>query len=382
MDQVNRFRDSLFEGRLTRRQASRALAAAGVMSLTLPALSRTASAGCEGAELTFFTWGGYDDPNFMGPYVEKYGCEPSYSLLASEPEAMSKMMAGFEPQVIYPCSGVIQTWKDAGLIVPVDVSLLSNWPDVLSSTKDIPGTVFDGERYFVPEDFGQTSVLFRSDLAPEYVDNPTWGILYDEKYKGRLGSTSLWSDNVLPAAMYLGFDPFDMSDDEVAQVGELLRKQRELMRFYADSTTDLTQALFSGEVVASTAINSMWMRAVEQMADPAFAGEYTWMEPKEGTLNWICGLVIHPSAKENGLWEKAHAMIDAMISVPSQYYELTEWNYGVVNGKVYEMVDNEFLASIGLTRDIDAYLQNGVFLQHTDREPELVNMWDEVMSAV
>jgi len=380
MDQAKYFRDDLFEGRLTRRQAGRALAAAGVMSLAMPALSRPAAA-CQGEDLTFFTWGGYDDPNFLGPYIEKYGCEPYYSLLAGEDEAMSKMLAGFAPQVIYPCSGVIQRWKDAGLIVPVDVSLLSNWPDVLPATKDIPGTVFDGERYFVPEDFGQTSVLFRADLAPEYVDNPTWGILYDEKYAGRLGSTSLWSDNVLPAAMYLGFDPFNMTDDQVGEVADMLRKQRDLMRFYADSTTDLTQALFSGEVVASTAINSMWGSALEQMADPAFEGEYVWMDPKEGTLNWICGLVIHPSAKENGLWEAAHDMIDAMISVPSQYYELTEWNYGVVNAKAYDMVDDAFLASIGLTRNINAYLQNGVFLQHTDREPELVNMWDEVMSA-
>ena len=378
----NRNSEDFLKGNLTRRQAARALASVGIMSIAMPIVSRPTAADCPGADLTFFTWGGYDDPSFMGPYIEQYGCEPSYALFAGEDEAMTKMLAGFEPQVMYPCSGVIQRWKDAGLIVPIDVSLLTNWPDVLPATKDIPGTVFDGERYFVPEDFGQTSVMFRADLAPEYVDNPTWGILYDEKYAGRLGSTSLWSDNVLPAAMYLGFDPFNMSDEEVAGVADLLRRQRELMRFYADSTTDLTQALFSGEVIASTAINSMWMRALEQMEDPAFEGEYVWMDPKEGTLNWICGLVIHPSAKENGLWDKAHAMIDAMISVDSQFYELTQWNYGVVNAKAYDLVDDEFLASIGLTRDINAYLQNGVFLQHTDREPELVNLWDEVMSAV
>jgi spermidine/putrescine transport system substrate-binding protein len=376
----SRFHDDLLSGKLTRRQAGKALAAAGVVSLAVPVISRPATAECVGADLTFFTWGGYDDPNFVGAYVEQYGCEPSYSLLASEPEAMSKMTAGFEPQVIYPCSGVIKRWKDAGLIVPVDVSLLKNWPDVLPAAKDIPGTMFDGERYFVPEDFGQTSVLFRSDLAPEYVDNHTWGILYDETYKGRLGTTSLWSDNVLPAAMYLGFDPFDMTDEQVMQVGEALRNQRDLMRYYADSTTDLSQALFSGEVVASTAINSMWMRAMDQMDEPDFDGQYVWMEPKEGTLNWVCGLVIHPSARRDGLWEMAHDMIDAMISVDSQYYELTEWHYGVVNSKVYEMVDDEFLARIGLTRDINGYLQSGVFLQHTDREPELVNMWDAVMS--
>jgi hypothetical protein len=162
MDQAKCFRDNLFEGRLTRRQAGCALAAAGVMSLAMPTLSRPAAAACQGENLTFFTWGGYDDPNFLGPYIEQYGCEPSYALLAGEDEAMSKMLAGFAPQVIYPCSGVIKRWKDADLIVPVDVSLLSNWPDVLPVTKDIPGTVFDGERYFVPEDFGQT----RSCPAP------------------------------------------------------------------------------------------------------------------------------------------------------------------------------------------------------------------------
>ncbi len=377
------FQDRLFEGRLTRREAKRALAAAGVMSAALP-MTRGNAAECAGADLTFFTWGGYDDPNFMGQYIEAYGCEPSYGLMASEDEAFAKMRAGYNPHVVYPSSAYVKTWKDAELIIPVDTSLLSHWDDLIPATKEVPNTVIDGERYFVPEDWGQTSILIRADLAPEYADpeNHTWGVLYDDKYAGRVATQSLWTDNVYPAAAYLGLDAYNLSDADIEEIRALLRRQVANTRVIVDTPTDASQALFSGEVVASVAVNSMWMRAMEQMEDPAFEGEYVWMNPREGTINWIYGLVIHHAARDDGLWEQAHVMIDSMISPEAQYYELTEWNYGVVNAKVYEMVDDELLQRMGLQRDIVGYLENGVFLGHNDREQDLIAVWEETMAGM
>ena len=98
----------------------------------------------------FFTWGGYDEPEFMVHYTEKYGREPNYSFFADEDEAFSKMRAGYEPHVTFPCGPSLKRWYDAGLLAPIQTDELSNWPDVMQVFKDVPNSVVDGNRVYVP----------------------------------------------------------------------------------------------------------------------------------------------------------------------------------------------------------------------------------------
>ncbi|MFP6745174.1 MAG: ABC transporter, partial [Alphaproteobacteria bacterium] len=74
------------------------------------------------------------------------------------------------------------------------------------------------------------------------------------------------------------------------------------------------------------------------------------MKPKEGSLTWVCGLSIHPHAKESGMYEQCHVVINSYISPEAGYFELTEWYYGVANSKVYNRDDitDEFLQGLGL----------------------------------
>ena len=60
--------------------------------------------------------------------------------------------------------------------------------------------------------------------------------------------------SVIPAAMVLGIpDPYDMNDEQLAQVKAFLEKQRGLLRFYWTDPSELEQAIASGEVVAAYA---------------------------------------------------------------------------------------------------------------------------------
>jgi spermidine/putrescine transport system substrate-binding protein len=376
---VSELTGRLYEGKLSRREAARVLARAGVGTAVMASFAPIASATEE--RLTFFTWGGYNDPNFLGSYIAKHGGEPNYALFGDEDEAFNKMRAGFTPDAMFPCSYKVKLWHDAGFLAPIDTSLLSNWPDVLEALKSIPDSVIDGTRYFVPEDWGQTSVMFRADLAPEYIDNPTWAILWDEKYAGRLGSYDSLIDHVAAAALYAGVDPFTMDADDIATVRDALKRQMPLLRLFVNDTTSLAQALVTGELVATIAWNSTMMRVNESVTDPGEKAKFVWMRPKEGVLTWVCGLTVHPVALTNGMYEQAHDLIDAMISVESGYYELTQWNFGVANRKVYDMVDEEFLQSIGLTKDVEAYLKQGIFSIAMQNEPEILKMYEEVKAG-
>ena len=100
------------DGAITRRQVNRLLAAAGVALVAMPVTRRTAEAA--GDQATFFTWAGYDTPDFFAPYVKKHG-KPNTPVFADEQEAFQKLHAGFVADVAHPCSGRLVRWRDAGV---------------------------------------------------------------------------------------------------------------------------------------------------------------------------------------------------------------------------------------------------------------------------
>ena len=382
---INEFKDKLFEGKMTRREAHKVLAAAGITAVTLPAMRRPALAAA-GDDITLFTWGGYEDDIFAKEYRESYGSKPNIAMFSDQSEALAKIRAGFHVDVVWPCISKIKIWHDAGVVAPLDTSLLSHWDELVPSLTTLPtASLPDGTPLFAPVDFGQTSIIVRADLAPEYADeeNHTWGIFLDEKYKGKLAMFDAVEDHFNLMAIYLGIDFTDMNDAEIDQVSDVVRKTIPNIRILASDTTTMTQALFSGEIVASAAWNGMMLTASQEMEKTGEHGKYVWMKPKEGALTWVCGLTIHPDAKEDGNWEQAHALVDAYLAPESQYHELIEWGYGVSNELAYKYPDitEAYLNSIGLSADVDAYLADGVFSTYQARFSEIVTRYDELLAG-
>jgi len=91
----------LRQGKLSRRDLNRALAA---VCLSFAVMPLTAWSSRAAGNLTFFTWGGYDVPEAAPQYGAKHGGPPDFSIFASEEEALQKMLAGFEPDLMHPCS--------------------------------------------------------------------------------------------------------------------------------------------------------------------------------------------------------------------------------------------------------------------------------------
>src|SRR5690606_19059006 len=121
---------------------------------------------------------------------------------------------------VYPQSYTIRRWHEASLVEAIDTSKLSNWNDIFPNLRDLDGVQIDGETVWVPTDWGFSSVLVRTDLAPDYADagSDNWDILWDQKYSGRLAALDSMADAVGAAALHVGVNAYDMSDDDVAKV--------------------------------------------------------------------------------------------------------------------------------------------------------------------
>lgn len=374
---VERFVDNWKMNRLSRREFKAGLASVG-LGMTMSPLAAT-GARAQGEEHPMcFTWAGYEVPEMHQAYIDTYGASPNFTLWGDEEEAEAKMIAGFRPDVAMPCSYKVQKWTDLGFLQPIDTSRLSNWPDVLPVLKGVPDMMVDGQQMMVCAWWGLTSVTFRTDLAPEYVDpeNHSWGILWDPKYAGRLSMIDSLIDGVMVAAIYSGAaDPFDMTPAEVETVKKLMVEQRPLLRFYTNDTTSWEQALASGELVAAVSWNSTPLNLLQEDVPVAF------MNPKEGPMTWTCGISLMSFADPDKI-DRAYDLIDAFLAPSTGEFWVDSYGMGHSNNRTYQAFSASELTMRGLPPDdIEGYIASGIFQATIRNEPELQAMYEEVKAG-
>ena len=369
--------DMLATGKVSRRRFQTYLASLGVAAVTLPMLPRSARAAAEDHP-NVFTWEGWDAQGHHLEYHNKYGEYPNFSIFGDEEEAFAKIRAGAQFDVTHPCSYKVEIWRDAGILQPIDTSRLSHWDEIIPSLKEIPGmTTENGDVYFVAADWGLTSVLYRPDLVdPKYQEEETWGILWDERYKGRLSMSDSLIDGVMVAAIYGGAkDPFNMTPDEVEVTRELLRKQLPLLRYWWTSPTDLENSMAAGELVAT----SSWNDAFTALKLEGVNVKY--MTPKEGAMTWVCGFCLM-SAADPAKLEKSYDAMDAFLSPDSGVLSILDEGYGHSNMHAYELVPEQYLKERGLSSNPEEILSAGIFQEPIGNEADLQEMFEEVKAGL
>jgi spermidine/putrescine transport system substrate-binding protein len=370
----NELMDTLQSGKLSRRRFTQMLGAAGISLVTTPMLSSRALAGAAD-QATYFTWGGWDLPEFYESYIAKHGEPPNFATFGGSEEAFTKMRAGFVVDVVHPCNVEIPRWVESGLFQQLDTSKLSNWGDLIPQLWQLPGNVVDGKPYFAPWDWGQTSITYRTDLVDWQGEEESWSLLWDERYKGKIGQLASAGDAWWCAAIYAGVDFNQIgSEENLKKVADLMRKQRPLIRTYTDETTSLEQALASGELVAAMTWNASALRLKVDGVPVEFA------KPKEGALTWVCGMMMHKDAPHP---DKAHDIIDSLLSVERGIMLIKDEGYGHSNQKAIEAVSDATLTNLGLTRNPQDTLGTGKFMVPQDQAFETASnkLYEEIKAG-
>jgi spermidine/putrescine transport system substrate-binding protein len=349
---------------LPRRQL---LAGLGLALVALPLLPRRAAA----APASYYTWAGYEVPELVGGYAEKHGSAPDASLFADEEEALQKLRAGFVADVAHPCFYNVARWREAGLLQPIETARLAHWADLIPELKGLPGVVDDERTWFVPCDWGTASILYRTDLVE--LAEESLGLLWDPRYAGRL---AVWGgiENSVPfAALYAGLDPFNLDAGGIAQVRDLLLRQRPLLRFYANDMTSVEQGLASGELVAATTWNASMVALSSQGLPVRF------MQPKEGMLGWVCGLVLLKDAPEPDL---AYDLIDSMTRPQAGRFFIESYGYGHANARAFDLVPEATIAALGLSRNPSDVLRHATMIQEFRNRDAIVEMFESVKQGL
>lgn len=357
-------------GKLDRRAFNRSLLALGISTAVVPLAPRRALAAPED-HATYFTWGGFDIPDYFDEYVAKRGELPNFATFGSVEEAFNKLSSGFVADIAHPCLSDVPRWSSTGMFQPIDTTRLSNWADMIPELWDVPYNVKDGKPWLVPFEWGQTSIAYRTDLFDLQGDE-SWDMLWDARHSGRLGCLGAGGDVWWCAAIKAGV-PFDQihTDEAFDKISAVLREQRPLIRMYTDDTTSLDTALAAGEIVASMAWNSSVVTLSAQGVPVKFA------RPKEGALTWVCGMMLHAEAPK---LDSAYDVLDSLISEKAAIFNMRDYGYGGVNRKAFAQFTDDELAVLGLSRNPVEVLQAGHFgiPQTPEWDQRMTQTWEQI----
>ena len=345
------------------------------LTLILPACAGAAPATeVPAAELTgsltVLDWAGYDAPDFWVDFQNTYPkVNVNFEIGASDADIYGKMKAGDQADIFHPYTGWLQFYVDEGLVQEIDTSKLTNWDKVPDSFKKI-GQI-NGKQYFLPWDWGFTSILYRTDKIPEGVDS--WAALLDPKYAGHV---SMWDDGpgAVTISSYIhGYDETAVTADQLAAIKKEWIAQRANNLFYWAGEPELVDGMANGDVWLAYAWQGAYATLLSQNVPVAYAN------PKEGRNSWV-GL--YGISKNTKNYDLALKFLDAKLGVATGNNVVNEFYYGDSNKDVMAAISDPTLKQA-------FSIDDPAILQHTNFTPNLTAeqrdawtaMWAEVKAA-
>jgi len=281
--------------------ASTAAAPAGSSTAAAKATPPKFNPAAESGPIKVFEWAGYEVPEMWESYVKGpyNGSSPmKFTFLENDQQALAKVASGVQYDLIHPCIAYWPDYKAAGLIQAFDPSLLPDYQGIPEAIRT-PGVGPDGLIYHVPFDIGFSTLTYRADKV-----NPaelSWNVLQDAKYKGRM---ALFSDEV--SIIKIGHlinagkpvDPNKLTQDEINASAETMKAIAPNLRNFWGSQTDTVNDFINGNIdMTYTWPDGYW----KIKTHPKMKGvPIEYMQPKEGRLAWVCGLVLGANTKVPG----------------------------------------------------------------------------------
>jgi spermidine/putrescine-binding protein len=359
-------------GNISRRDLSKLFAALGLTTALGPAIGRD-PALAQSNELTMIVWEGYTSDSFTVPWEEAndVNVEATFAGTGDEMFAAMKGSGGTTYDMVSASSDLPQRLYDAGLLMEIDASKLTNYPDLYEQFQRPPYITFDDKLYGVNFAWGPTIILFNPD---EVAETPTsWNALLDEQYAGKI-TTWNYPLQIAQYALLLDpkpEDPFLLDDEQLAQVKEILIRQRPLVRKYWDLGGEIAELFLNGEVV----ISDGWSWITLQIQDSE--GTVAEATPEEGVTGWSDSWCISNKAPDPDL---ALKWADYMIGPEGQKGVIENLNYSITNSKVVETLPMELREQLRMV-DVPAEYAKIHMWKFVPNYDKWVQIWQEATAS-
>jgi spermidine/putrescine-binding protein len=321
-------------------------------------------------ELLVLEWSGYEDQDFWTDFAEANpATEVGFEFGDTDASILSLMEGGSEADVFHFYTGWQRFYVDEGLVQEIDTSKLTNWDKVPDAYKEL-GQV-DGKQYFVPWDWGFTSILYNT----EHVDTVTsWDVLFDPQYDDHI---SMWNDGpgaVTVSSYVHGWDETAITDEQLAEIEAEWTAQKPLNAFYwSGEYTDLCPAIQDGTVWIAYAWQGCYAQALAAGDPVAYAN------PEEGRNSWVGLYGISATSDSPDL---ALEFLDQKLAEASCGNAVTLFYYGCANGDVMAGITDPVLVEAFGINDPSILEQTNFTPNVTEAQRDAwTTMWERVQAS-
>jgi spermidine/putrescine transport system substrate-binding protein len=260
--------------------------------------------------IDYLSWEGYDIPGPMKPWKQENGVKVQPTYIGNHDDIQAKILAGGGAagyDLITYYQGYKPLYAELDILTPIDTNKIPNIENEFPYFKSDVGNFWidpDGTWTGVPWTWGAIGITYDSDAISEL---SSWYDLLDPKFKGKIAMVDDPVGGTTLAAHILGHDPASMTEQQYAEVQDLLKQFAAQSKGISPSFGDMTTLLVSGEAVACF---QGWAAMNSFAAD---AGKKTVKTnlPEEGSFSF-CDLYAIPRTADNV--DTVHAWINEALT--------------------------------------------------------------------
>jgi putative spermidine/putrescine transport system substrate-binding protein len=242
--------------------------------------------------LNLIVWAGYAEDgstdkayDWVHPFQDKTGCLVKSKIAATSDEMFQLMGAGGYDGVSASGDASVRL-IDAGLVSPVNTSLIKNYADISPFLKDQHYNSSGGKNYGIPHGWGANYLMWNTDVVTTAPDS--WSVVFDKNspYKGKVTAYDA-PIYIADAALYLKTaqpdlgidDPYSLNQKQFDAAVALLKDQHTIIGEYWNDYTKTMSAFEQG----STVIGTTW-QVIKNLASNT--DKLKTVIPKEGSTGW------------------------------------------------------------------------------------------------
>jgi len=245
---------------------------------------------------------------FSEYYYNKYGKRViiNYSTYATNEDLFSKLNnSAVSYDVVIPSDYMIEKLIEADLLLEFDVN--ADIPNYVYIDENFKRPYYDAdEKYSVPYTYGMMGIIYNKDMVDEEdIAEQSWGILWNEKYKGQILQFNNPRDAFATAMYWKGLDVNSTDPDVWNEALNLLIEQKPILQGYVNDE------IFDKMTSGSAAIAPYFVGDYITMAETEGAADLGFYYPKEG-VNYFVDAMCIPKTSKNP--EVAKEYINFMLS--------------------------------------------------------------------
>jgi spermidine/putrescine-binding protein len=313
------------------------------------------------------------DPGYLEAFTETYpNIAIESSSMGSNEEAIAKIQAGFDADVVNSCvDEATLEMVQKGIYAPLDVSRLNDWDDLFPSMQQLPGVQVDGQVYMLPVDAGTSGIVYDADVVTTPPDS--WSDLFDPQWAGRAGMEDIAVTAMMIGALTNGIaDPINMDEAQIDQVKQYLIDHKSQFRTFWKGDAEVKSLFKSGEIVISSGYPDTAKSLTKEGVNAKFA------VAKEGQFLWACGYGITPDIAPENL-DAAYALLNYYSSPEAELYEAEHWNYQVANAATLDIAPQKVIDEASL--EAPFHLENAIPASPPANREAWVAAWTEVKAS-